>query len=87
MDLLVYELRVRGPIPPELLEEIAAENLGEEPPLTVLRTEPMDQPALHGVLLRLRSQGVDLLEVRIAAEATSPPAAPERSVVPPKPLS
>ncbi len=84
MDLLVYELRVRGPIPPELLEEIAAENLGEEPPLTVLRTEPMDQPALHGVLLRLRSQGVDLLEVRIAAEATSPPVAPERSVVRPK---
>ena len=84
MDRLVYELRVRGPISPELLEDIAAENLGEEPPLTVLRTGPMDQPALHGVLLRLRRQGVDLLEVRIAAEATSPPAAPERSVVRPK---
>jgi hypothetical protein len=84
MDRLVYELRVRGPIPPELLEDIAAENLGEEPPLTVLRTEPMDQPALHGVLQRLRSQGLDLLEVRIAAEEISAPAAPARSVVQPK---
>ena len=84
MDRVVYELRVRGPIPPELLEEIAAENLGEEPSLTVLRTEPMDQPALHGVLLRLRRQGVDLLEVRIAAEETSAPAAPDRDVVQPK---
>ena len=84
MDRLVYELRVRGSIPPELLEEIAAENLGEEPPLTILRTEPMDQPALHGVLLRLRRQGVDLLEVRIAAEGTPAPAVPDRSVVQPE---
>jgi hypothetical protein len=60
----VYELRVRGPIPPGLLEEIGAEDLGEEPPLTILRTEPTDQPGLHGVLQRLRSLGLDLLEVR-----------------------
>jgi hypothetical protein len=55
---------VRGPIPPELLEEIGAEDLGEEPPLTILRTEPTDQSGLHGVLQRLRSLGLDLLEVR-----------------------
>src|SRR3954447_24885869 len=64
MERLVYELRVRGPVPPELLEEIGAEDFGEEPPLTILRTEPTDQPGLHGMLQRLRSLGLDLLEVR-----------------------
>ena len=38
---------------------------GEEPPLTILRTEPTDQPGLHGMLQRLRSLGLDLLEVRV----------------------
>jgi hypothetical protein len=60
----VYELRVRGPVPADLLEEIGAEDFGEEPPLTILRTEPTDQPGLHGMLQRLRSLGLDLLEVR-----------------------
>jgi hypothetical protein len=66
MARLVYELRVRGPVSAELLEEIGAEDLGEEPPLTILRTEPTDQPGLHGVLQRLRSLGLDLVEVRTA---------------------
>jgi hypothetical protein len=68
MARLVYELRVRGPVPPELLEEIGAEDFGEEPPLTILRTEPTDQPGLHGMLQRLRSLGLDLLEVRAATQ-------------------
>ena len=67
MGSLVYELRVRGPVPPELLEELGAEDLGEEPPLTILRTEPTDQPGLHSMLLRLRSLGLDLIEVRTTA--------------------
>src|SRR3712207_7016734 len=64
MARLVYELRVRGHVPAELLEELGAEDFGEEPPLTILRTEPTDQPGLHGMLQRLRSLGLDLLEVR-----------------------
>ncbi|WP_029432181.1 hypothetical protein [Blastococcus sp. URHD0036] len=60
----VYELRVRGPVPPEILEEIGAVDLGEEPALTILRTEPTDQPGLHGMLQRLRTLGLDLIEVR-----------------------
>ena len=66
MGRRVYELRVRGPVPADLLEEIGAEDFGEEPPLTILRTEPTDQPGLHGMLLRLRSLGLDLIEVRTA---------------------
>ena len=60
----VYELRERGPVPEEVLREIGARDLGEEPPLTILQTEPMDQPGLHGMLLRLRTLGLDLMEVR-----------------------
>ena len=67
----VYELRVRGPVPPELLEEIGAEDFGEEPPLTILRTGPTDQPGLHGMLQRLRSLGLDLMEVRTAGQEPS----------------
>jgi hypothetical protein len=66
MGRQVYELRVRGPVPSELLEQIGAEDLGEEPPLTILRTGPTDQPGLHGMLRQLRSLGLDLLEVRTA---------------------
>lgn len=64
MGRQVYELRVRGPVPTDVLEELGAEDMGEEPPLTILRTEPTDQPGLHGMLQRLRSLGLDLLEVR-----------------------
>jgi hypothetical protein len=67
MGVHVYELRVRGPVSPELLEELGAEDFGEEPPLTILRTEPTDQPGLHGMLQRLRSLGLDLIEVRTAS--------------------
>jgi hypothetical protein len=42
----------------------------EEPPFTVLRTEPIDQSGLHGVMQRLLSLGLDLLEVRIEAWGT-----------------
>jgi hypothetical protein len=66
----VYELRVRGPVPLEVLQEIGAEDFGEEPPLTILRTEPTDQPGLHGMLQRLRSLGLDLLEVRTTVPET-----------------
>ena len=72
MGRQVYELRVRGPVPAGLLEDIGVEDLGEEPPLTVLRTEPMDQPGLHGMLQQLRSLGLDLLEVRTTVDVPTP---------------
>ena len=80
----VYELRVRGPVPEEVLREIGARDLGEEPPLTILQTEPMDQPGLHGMLQRLRSLGLDLMEVRTSLyEVTDDDAQP--LVVRPRP--
>ncbi len=71
----VYELRVRGPVSAELLAEIGADDLGEEPPHTILRTEPLDQPGLHGMLRRLGNLGLDLIEVRV----TVPDRAEDRS--------
>jgi hypothetical protein len=71
----VYEMRVRGPLTPEMLREIGALDVHEEPPLTVLRTEPTDQSGLHGTLQRLRSLGLELVEVRQAGafDAGEPP--------------
>ena len=60
----VYEVRVRGNVPPEVLREIGVLGVGAEPPLTILRTEPTDQAGLHGLLRQLRILGLDLLEVR-----------------------
>jgi hypothetical protein len=78
----VYELRVRGPVPPEVLEDIGAVDLGEEPPLTIIRTEPTDQPGLQGILQRLRSLGLDLLEVRSTAEMEPYDGVPDPAVSP-----
>jgi hypothetical protein len=75
MPRQVYELRVRGPIPADVLREIGAEDMGEEPPLTILRTEPTDQTGLQGLLQRLQSLGLELLEVR----TTTPAAFEERA--------
>ncbi|SFL15219.1 hypothetical protein [Geodermatophilus ruber] len=64
MGLQVYELRVRGAVPADLLREIGALDIHEEPPLTVLNTQPTDQSGLQGLLQRLSRLGLDLLEVR-----------------------
>jgi len=57
------EIRVRGTVPAG-----AAERLGlrasVEPADTVLRGAVADRPALHGVLDRLRTAGIELIEVR-----------------------
>lgn len=72
MNPQVYELRVRGRVPESVLREIGALDVGEEPPLTILRTDPIDQSGLHGLLLRMRSLGLDLLEVRTSPVVDEP---------------
>jgi hypothetical protein len=87
MGRQVYELRVRGPLPADLLQELGVEDLREEPPMTILRTEPTDQPGLHGMLQRLRSLGLDLLEVRTTTTpATTPAATPTATPTAAEPL-
>jgi hypothetical protein len=59
-----YEIRVRGHVPPEELEEVENLRATVEPTETVLRGCVPDQAALHGILARLHSLGLELLEVR-----------------------
>jgi len=59
-----YEIRIRGHVPPEELEEVENLRATVEPAETVLRGCVPDQAALHGILTRLHSLGLELLEVR-----------------------
>jgi len=66
MPTAAYEFHIRGRIPPDQLEEF--ENhlrcVTVEPALTVLRGRIPDQAALHGVVIRVHSLGLELLEIR-----------------------
>jgi len=68
MAAQTWEVRVRGPIPSAVLAELSAAGLTEEPAQTIMRTEPLDQAGLHGVLQRLRNLGLELLEIRTAPD-------------------
>ena len=60
----VYEIRIAGLVPPEGLADLPDLVLAEQELRTVLTGSFEDQAALHGFLLRLRSLGLELLEVR-----------------------
>jgi hypothetical protein len=68
MAAQTWEVRIRGPIPTDVLAELGAAGLTEEPAQTIMRTEPLDQAGLHGVLQRLRNLGLELLEIRTAPD-------------------
>jgi hypothetical protein len=68
MAAQTWEVRVRGPIPSAVLAELGAAGLTEEPAQTIMRTEPLDQAGLHGLLQRLRNLGLELLEIRTAPD-------------------
>jgi hypothetical protein len=61
-----YEVRVRGKLSPSLASEFEqlALTASVEPVQTVLSGPVEDQAALHGVLRRIESLGLELLEVR-----------------------
>ena len=64
----VFEIHVRGELPPEVLEELADLTVYHEPAVTVLTGELPDQSALFGVLARLQDLGLELIEVRRVGE-------------------
>ncbi len=68
MAAQTWEVRVRGPIPSDVLAELGAAGLTEEPAQTIMRTEPLDQGGLHGGLQRLRNLGLELLDIRTAPD-------------------
>jgi hypothetical protein len=59
-----YEIRVTGVLPPEILVDFERLNASVEPVETVLHGHLCDQAALYGLLARLQTFGVQVVEVR-----------------------
>jgi hypothetical protein len=65
-----YEIHVRGELPDDVLQELGGLQVSAEEPQTVLRGSIRDQAALHGILLRLQSLGIELVEMRQLPDET-----------------
>jgi len=61
---LFYEIRVAGVLPPEALVDYGRLSSAVQPVETVVHGPLQDQAALHGLLARLETFGVQILEVR-----------------------
>jgi len=59
-----YEIRVSGVLPPEALLDFEKLTASVEPVETVLHGPLQDQAALKGLLARLETFGVEVLEIR-----------------------
>ena len=64
MSSSYYEIRVAGVLPPEALLDFEKLTASIEPVETVLHGPLRDQSALKGLLARLETFGVEVLEVR-----------------------
>jgi hypothetical protein len=74
-----YEITVRGHLSETLMAAFAGLEATPSPGLTVLRGEIADQAALFGVLERVESLGLELVDVRRTVEpieAEVPPCHP-----------
>ncbi|HEY6746119.1 MAG TPA: hypothetical protein VI357_10420 [Mycobacteriales bacterium] len=67
-----YEIRVVGALGPAAREAFAELAVDVEPTATVLSGE-LDQLGLHAVLDRVRSLGLELLDVTVAPGRPPPP--------------
>ena len=73
MSSLYYEIRVAGVLPPEALLDFERLSASVEPVETVLHGPLTDQAALYGLLARLETFGVQVLEVRRVHDQDPPP--------------
>jgi hypothetical protein len=62
-----YEITVRGQLSDRLIAGLDGLTASPLPAATVLRGEIADQSALYGVLARMESLGLELLDFRRAA--------------------
>lgn len=69
-----YEIRVRGRLSASLVAAFEGMRASVEPVATVLHGPVQDQAALSGLLERIQSLGLELVEVR---RLPDPPADPE----------
>jgi hypothetical protein len=63
-----FEIHVRGALPADVLEELQGLTASVVPAETVLSGVVPDQAALYGILNRLQSLGLELVEVRRLSE-------------------
>jgi hypothetical protein len=68
-----YEIRVAGVLPPEVLADFERLTAAVEPVETVVHGPLEDQAALNGLLARLETFGVEVLELRRLHGLQSPP--------------
>lgn len=73
-----YEIRVTGVLPPEALLDFERLTASVEPVETVLHGPLRDQAALNGLLARLETFGVQVLEIRRLQERDPPAKEPEQ---------
>jgi hypothetical protein len=69
---LYYEIRVAGVLPPEALLDFDRLTASIKHVETVLHGPLQDQAALHGLLARLETFGVQVLEIRRLQNASVP---------------
>lgn len=67
-----YEIRVAGVLPPEALLDFERLTASVEPVETVVHGPLQDQSALKGLLARLETFGVEVIEVRRLHGGASP---------------
>jgi len=68
-----YEIRIKGRLGDPVLESFEDMDSSIKPAETVLRGPVADQAALHGLLDRIQSLGLELIEVRQLADRDPPP--------------
>jgi hypothetical protein len=68
MSTLEYEISVSGELPTTVLDEVGHFSVEVVPVRTVMRGPVADQAALHGIINRLQSLGLELIEVRRIGE-------------------
>jgi len=83
----LYQLRVEGAIPFDLIRDLGGLKVSVEPAETVLSGTLPDESALFGLLVRIHGLGLKLLEVRRLAdprpESTGAAAHPSGGATPP----
>ena len=74
MSSSYYEIRVAGVLPPEALLDFDRLSASVEPVETVVHGPIRDQAALQGLLARLETFGIRVLEIRLLRAGDAPPA-------------
>jgi len=66
-----YEIRLKGRVGDPVLSTLGDLNASVRPAETVLRGAVKDQAALHGLLDRIQSLGLELIEIRQVEDVSS----------------